>query len=64
MPGNVTQGGIGRGTACDLLGHGAGRPDGQVKYAWISLQFLSCAAQASDGQVRYAFNCVRWLTLG
>ena len=34
MPINVAQRGIGRGTACDLLGYGARGSDGQVTYAF------------------------------
>ena len=31
---NVTQRGIGRGTACDLLGYGARGSDGQVRFTY------------------------------
>ena len=34
IPLNVAQRGIGRGTACDLLGYGARGSDGQVTYAF------------------------------
>ena len=37
---NATQRGIGRGTACDLLGYGATRSDGQVRLVDRPIQLI------------------------
>ena len=38
---NVTQRGIGRGTACDLLGYGSGGSDDQVRFAFLGVRWLT-----------------------